>query len=36
MDGRILVVFIPVFGAALWVVYNIGRVALQQFKRATN
>ena len=35
MDGRILVVFIPVIGAAIWVVYNIGRVALQQFKKAT-
>jgi hypothetical protein len=34
MDGRILVVFIPVIGAAIWVVYNIGRVALQQIKRA--
>nr|YP_009551209.1 photosystem II protein Y [Vischeria sp. ACOI 3415]YP_010451114.1 photosystem II protein Y [Vischeria punctata]YP_010478544.1 photosystem II protein Y [Chlorobotrys sp.]YP_010478826.1 photosystem II protein Y [Neustupella aerophytica]YP_010478964.1 photosystem II protein Y [Lietzensia polymorpha]AOW70892.1 photosystem II protein Y [Vischeria sp. CAUP Q 202]QFR99708.1 photosystem II protein Y [Vischeria stellata]QAA12139.1 photosystem II protein Y [Vischeria sp. ACOI 3415]UTV00895.1 photos len=35
MDGRILVVFIPVLGAAVWVIYNIGRVALQQFKRVT-
>ena len=35
MDGRIFVVFIPVFGAALWVVYNSGRVALQQLKKAT-
>jgi hypothetical protein len=26
-------VFIPVIGAATWVVYNIGRVALQQIKR---
>jgi hypothetical protein len=35
MDGRILIVFIPVIGAALWVIYNIGRVALQQLKKAT-
>nr|YP_009551090.1 photosystem II protein Y [Pseudellipsoidion edaphicum]QAA12023.1 photosystem II protein Y [Pseudellipsoidion edaphicum] len=35
MDGRILVVFIPVIGAALWVIYNIGRVALQQLRKAT-
>jgi hypothetical protein len=36
MDGRILVVFIPVLAAGAWVIYNIGRVALQQFKRATS
>ena len=35
MDSRILIVFIPVITAAFWVIYNIGRVALQQVKKAT-
>lgn len=33
MDTRILIVLIPVLAAASWAIYNIGRVALQQFRR---
>nr|YP_010444161.1 photosystem II protein Y [Haramonas pauciplastida]YP_010444165.1 photosystem II protein Y [Haramonas pauciplastida]UTE95047.1 photosystem II protein Y [Haramonas pauciplastida]UTE95051.1 photosystem II protein Y [Haramonas pauciplastida] len=32
MDSRLFLVFIPVLAAASWALYNIGRVALQQFK----
>nr|QCI07849.1 photosystem II protein Y [Pleonosporium borreri] len=32
MDIRLLIVFLPVIAAASWAVYNIGRIALQQFR----
>nr|YP_009509193.1 photosystem II protein Y [Gracilaria vermiculophylla]AXI96843.1 photosystem II protein Y [Gracilaria vermiculophylla]QXU75057.1 photosystem II protein Y [Gracilaria vermiculophylla]WDZ68070.1 photosystem II protein Y [Gracilaria vermiculophylla] len=32
MDIRLLVVLLPVLAAASWALYNIGRVALQQFR----
>ena len=35
MDGRLLVVFLPVLVAASWVLFNIGRLALQQVQRLT-
>ena len=35
MDGRLLVVFLPVLIAASWVLFNIGRLALQQVQRLT-
>nr|WRW10692.1 photosystem II reaction center protein Y [Ascoseira mirabilis] len=33
MDIRLLFVFFPVLAAGSWAVYNIGRVALQQYKK---
>ncbi|ASN78680.1 photosystem II protein Y (chloroplast) [Porphyra umbilicalis] len=36
MDSRLLIVLIPVLAAASWAVYNIGRVALQQFRKMTS
>nr|QWK42143.1 photosystem II protein Y [Pseudochorda nagaii] len=33
MDIRLLLVLSPVFAAASWALYNIGRVALQQFNK---
>nr|YP_010032286.1 PsbY [Schizocladia ischiensis]QOW07493.1 PsbY [Schizocladia ischiensis] len=33
MDGRFFLVLIPVFVAASWALYNIGRVALQQLNK---
>jgi len=33
MDSRLFIVLIPVLAAASWALYNIGRVAIQQFKR---
>ena len=35
MDGRFLFVFLPVFVAVSWVLFNIGRLALQQVQRLT-
>ncbi len=32
MDMRLIVVFLPVIAAGSWALYNIGRVALQQFR----
>nr|YP_009237879.1 photosystem II reaction center protein Y [Gracilariopsis lemaneiformis]YP_009294720.1 photosystem II protein Y [Gracilariopsis chorda]YP_009500363.1 photosystem II protein Y [Gracilariopsis heteroclada]YP_009511170.1 photosystem II protein Y [Gracilariopsis longissima]YP_010199309.1 photosystem II protein Y [Gracilariopsis tenuifrons]AJO68366.1 photosystem II protein Y [Gracilariopsis lemaneiformis]AML79870.1 photosystem II reaction center protein Y [Gracilariopsis lemaneiformis]AOM66980. len=32
MDMRLLIVLLPVLAAASWALYNIGRVALQQFR----
>lgn len=32
MDMRFLIVLLPVLAAASWALYNIGRVALQQFR----
>nr|QCI05087.1 photosystem II protein Y [Callithamnion tetricum] len=32
MDLRLLIVFLPVIAAGSWALYNIGRVAIQQFK----
>nr|YP_009392177.1 photosystem II protein Y [Osmundaria fimbriata]ARW60739.1 photosystem II protein Y [Osmundaria fimbriata] len=32
MDIRLLIVFLPVIIAGSWAVYNIGRIALQQFR----
>nr|YP_009510965.1 photosystem II protein Y [Hydropuntia rangiferina]AXI96638.1 photosystem II protein Y [Hydropuntia rangiferina]UAD87321.1 photosystem II protein Y [Hydropuntia rangiferina] len=32
MDVRLLIVLLPVLAAASWALYNIGRVALQQFR----
>nr|ALL97167.1 photosystem II protein Y [Pyropia endiviifolia] len=36
MDSRLFIVLIPVLAAASWAVYNIGRVALQQFRKMTS
>ncbi len=36
MDLRLLFVFAPVLAAASWALYNIGRVALQQYKKIAN
>lgn len=33
MDTRLLIVLIPLLAAASWALYNIGRVAIQQFRR---
>nr|YP_010634160.1 photosystem II protein Y [Ecklonia radiata]YP_011006294.1 Photosystem II reaction center protein Y [Ecklonia cava]YP_011006435.1 Photosystem II reaction center protein Y [Eisenia bicyclis]QWK43279.1 photosystem II protein Y [Ecklonia arborea]QWK43563.1 photosystem II protein Y [Ecklonia radicosa]WAM63439.1 Photosystem II reaction center protein Y [Ecklonia cava subsp. stolonifera]WAM63298.1 Photosystem II reaction center protein Y [Ecklonia cava]WAM63580.1 Photosystem II reaction center p len=33
MDIRLVFVFSPVIAAASWALYNIGRVALQQFNK---
>jgi len=32
MDTRLLIVFLPLMAAASWALYNIGRVAIQQFR----
>nr|QCI05824.1 photosystem II protein Y [Dasysiphonia japonica] len=32
MDIRLIIVFLPVIAAASWAIYNIGRMALQQFR----
>lgn len=32
MDLRLLIVFLPVIAAGSWALYNIGRLAIQQFK----
>lgn len=32
MDLRLFIVFLPVIAAGSWALYNIGRVAIQQFK----
>jgi hypothetical protein len=36
MDSRLIIVFLPLFTAASWALYNIGRVAFQQLKRITS
>jgi hypothetical protein len=33
MDSRLLVMLAPVGIAALWALYNIGRLAIQQIQR---
>nr|YP_011007639.1 Photosystem II reaction center protein Y [Syringoderma abyssicola]WAM65068.1 Photosystem II reaction center protein Y [Syringoderma abyssicola] len=33
MDGRLIFVFFPVLTAASWALYNISRVAFQQFNK---
>nr|YP_010443548.1 photosystem II protein Y [Gonyostomum semen]UTE94435.1 photosystem II protein Y [Gonyostomum semen] len=33
MDTRLIIVFLPLVAALSWALYNIGRVALQQFNR---
>ncbi len=32
MDTRLLIVILPLMAAASWAIYNIGRVAIQQFR----
>lgn len=32
MDVRLLIVFMPVIAAGSWAIFNIGRIALQQFR----
>nr|YP_009393231.1 photosystem II protein Y [Symphyocladiella dendroidea]ARW61793.1 photosystem II protein Y [Symphyocladiella dendroidea] len=32
MDMRLVIVFLPLIAAGSWAVYNIGRVAIQQFR----
>nr|YP_009395913.1 photosystem II protein Y [Dasya naccarioides]ARW65099.1 photosystem II protein Y [Dasya naccarioides] len=32
MDTRLIIVFLPVIAAASWAIYNVGRMALQQFR----
>nr|YP_009122283.1 photosystem II protein Y [Vertebrata lanosa]AJH66041.1 photosystem II protein Y [Vertebrata lanosa] len=32
MDVRLLIVFTPLLAAGSWAIYNIGRVAIQQFR----
>lgn len=34
MDGRLFIVFAPAAVAASWALYNIGRVLIQQVKKA--
>jgi hypothetical protein len=36
MDNRLIFVFFPVIIAALWALYNVGRLALQQLSRVRN
>ena len=33
MDIRLIFVFFPVLAAASWALFNIGRLALQQFNK---
>ena len=33
MDIRLILVFFPVLAAASWALFNIGRLALQQFSK---
>jgi hypothetical protein len=35
MDTRLIVIAVPLLVAASWALFNIGRLALQQFKRLT-
>jgi len=32
MDIRLIIVFFPIIAAGSWALYNIGRVAIQQFR----
>ena len=32
-DSRLIVIFAPIFVAALWALFNIGRLAIQQLQR---
>nr|YP_009399430.1 photosystem II protein Y [Dictyomenia sonderi]YP_010618618.1 photosystem II protein Y [Rhodomelopsis africana]YP_010619199.1 photosystem II protein Y [Amplisiphonia pacifica]YP_010619392.1 photosystem II protein Y [Xiphosiphonia pinnulata]YP_010619587.1 photosystem II protein Y [Tayloriella tenebrosa]YP_010850352.1 photosystem II protein Y [Lophurella caespitosa]YP_010850550.1 photosystem II protein Y [Lophurella hookeriana]YP_010850748.1 photosystem II protein Y [Lophurella mutabilis]YP len=32
MDMRLVIVFLPLIAAGSWAIYNIGRVAIQQFR----
>nr|YP_010619007.1 photosystem II protein Y [Pterosiphonia complanata]WAX03020.1 photosystem II protein Y [Pterosiphonia complanata] len=32
MDMRLVIVFLPLIVASSWAIYNIGRVAIQQFR----
>nr|YP_009399839.1 photosystem II protein Y [Tolypiocladia glomerulata]ARW69658.1 photosystem II protein Y [Tolypiocladia glomerulata] len=32
MDMRLLIVFMPLLAAGSWAIYNIGRIAIQQFR----
>nr|QCI04585.1 photosystem II protein Y [Apoglossum ruscifolium] len=32
MDIRLIIVFMPLIAAGSWAIYNIGRIALQQFR----
>nr|YP_009392400.1 photosystem II protein Y [Caloglossa monosticha]ARW60962.1 photosystem II protein Y [Caloglossa monosticha] len=32
MDMRLIIVFLPLLAAGSWAIYNIGRMALQQFR----
>nr|YP_010903192.1 photosystem II protein Y [Hypnea cornuta]YP_010903390.1 photosystem II protein Y [Hypnea cryptica]WCH55645.1 photosystem II protein Y [Hypnea cornuta]WCH55843.1 photosystem II protein Y [Hypnea cryptica] len=32
MDIRLIIVLIPLLAAGSWALYNIGRVAIQQFR----
>lgn len=36
MDVRVLIVLVPVLAAASWAIYNIGRAAIQQFRRLSS
>jgi hypothetical protein len=33
MDSRVLVIALPLFVAASWALFNIGRLAIQQLQR---
>jgi len=35
MDTRLLVIALPVLVAGSWALFNIGRLAIQQFQRLT-
>lgn len=35
MDGRLFVIGAPLFIAASWALFNIGRLAIQQVQRLT-
>nr|YP_009399026.1 photosystem II protein Y [Taenioma perpusillum]ARW68423.1 photosystem II protein Y [Taenioma perpusillum] len=32
MDMRLIIVFLPLIAAGSWAIYNIGRIAIQQFR----
>jgi Photosystem II protein Y (PsbY) len=35
MDARLIVIAVPLLVAASWALFNIGRLAIQQFQRLT-
>lgn len=33
MDTRLLIVLLPILGAASWAIYNIGKIAINQLNK---